>query len=124
MNDEKYLNECAEALAAYLSCEIEEIEITEDFDEIVMSNFTYKNDGYRIAPAEDVVHFIKDVLFLDRVQEIEDELKRNGLYDYIEDLDTYNIEEEIFENLEKYFYSSHLRVPFEYKKIDYLIFEL
>ena len=123
MSNEKYLNECAEALAAYLNCEIEEIEINENFEEIIVSNFIYENVHYSIAPAEDVVCFIKDVLLPEKIQEIEDELRLNNLYNYVEDLNVYAIEEEIFENLEAYFYSPNLRVPFEYKNISYLIFE-
>ena len=60
----------------------------------------------------------------DKIDEIESELKKRNLYDYIEDLDEYNIKEEIFDNLEEYFESSYNRIPFEYNKQVYTIFKL
>lgn len=121
-NKEEYLNECAEALSNYLNCDKEEIEINEDFDERIKSIFSLNDKSYIIATVEDVVDYIKEVLLPDKIVDIEYDLKRQNLWDYVEELDIYTIEEEIFENLEEYFNSNYQRIPFKYNKEEYLIF--
>ena len=119
--NEKYLNDCAEALADYLKCNKEEIEIDEDPDDLIKSIFSVNDKSYIIAPAEDVVDYIKEVLLPDKTIDIEYYLKRQDLWNYVEELDTYAIEEEIFENLEDYFDSNYQRIPFEYLRIFLII---
>ena len=122
--NEKYLNDCAEALANYLNCDIEEINIEEDLAYLIQSEYKFNLDTYKIAPTEDVLDYIKTDLLPNKVEEIEDELKQRSLYSYIEDLDIYTIEEEIFDKLEEYFDTYITRIPFEYKRQTYTIFKL
>ncbi len=124
MNNEKYLNDCAEALASYLNCNKEEINIEEDKDFLIQSTYEIDGDIYKIALAEDLLDYIKCDLIPDKIYEIESELKSRGLYDYIEDLDTYAIQEEIFDTLEDYFDAVSNRIPFNYNKQSYAIFKL
>jgi hypothetical protein len=124
MNNEKYLNDCAEALASYLNCDKEEINIEEEEDYLIHSTYELNGDFYKITPAENIVEYIKHDLVPNKIYEIEMELKQRGLYDYIGDLDTYTIEEEIFDNLEEHFDSYNDRIPFDYNKQTYTIFKL
>lgn len=124
INNEKYLNDCVEALANYLNCDKEEIIIEEDEDLLIQSTYKLNEEIYKIAPTEDILDYIKNDLLLDKIDEIESTLKRNGLYDYVEDLDTYAIEDEIFDNLEEHFDSSYSRISLDYNKQTYTIFKL
>lgn len=123
-NNEEYLNDCAEALANYLNCDKEEIIIEEDEDFLVQSTYELNGDFYKIAPTEDVLDYINYDLIPDKIIKIESELKQKGLYDYVENLNTYIIEAEIVDELEDYFDSSYNRISFNYNRQTYTIFEL
>ena len=58
--NEKYLNDCAEALANYLNCDIEEINIEEDLDYLIQSEYKFNLDTYKIALTEDILDYIKN----------------------------------------------------------------
>ena len=123
-NNEKYLNDCAEVLANYLNCNKDEIKVEEDIYDLIQSEYEFNENVYKIAPTEDILDYIKNDLIQNKIEEIEYELKQRNLYDYVEDLDTYTIEEEIFENLEEYFDTCITRIPFEYNHQIYTIFKL